>query len=310
MRILLRTIALITLLLLPLPPSTPAAGRVIGAFLSSDQPRYREAHRQMLKTLAALGHATSAEIILQTPNPDPQSWSNTMRKLNAYDARIIVAYGASAVAVALKEGDGLPVVAVDAVLPDGAPSNNLCGIHARVPMITLLRVLQETRQSQRVGVLYNSREIGSLRQLEELRQAARQMQITLIEANAATPAAVEKATSSLLGQVNGLVVTESSVICRQFDRIIAKSRDAAIPVVTPLPDGADRGALASLEVSPAEQGSVAGQMVARLLEGARPGQLGVVAPRRIELVLNLKAAKELSVTLPFSILGMATRVLQ
>lgn len=308
MKRLVTAIALLVLILLP--TATPASSRVIGAFLSSDLPRYREAHRHMLKVLSAKGYTASSEIILQTPNPDPQSWANSIRKLVAYRADLIVAYGAPAVAVALKEGDAVPVVAVDAVLPEGCQAGGLCGITARVPMVTLLRVLHDIRHQQRIGVLYNSREIGSVRQLEELRRAAHQMNITLVEGNATTPGAVEGVTSSLLAKSEGLIVTDSSVVSKQFDRIAARCRSARVALATSLPDGAERGALVSLEVSPAEQGEVAGQMVIRLLEGARPEQLGVATPRRVELVLNLKVARELEVTVPFQVLGMATRVLK
>lgn len=306
----MRTIALLLMLLVLLPSSTPASGRVIGVLLSSDLPRYREAHRQVLKTLAAHGFSSSTEVIVQTPNPDPQSWGNAMRKLTAYGADLIVAYGAAAVATALKEGDGRPVVAADAVLAEGTPAAELCGITARVPMVTLLRVLQEIRPQHRIGVLYNSREVGSLRQLEELRRAARQMNIVLLAGNAGTPAAVDKATTALLDKADSLVITDSSVVCRQFDRIVARCRAAGVAAVTTLPDGAERGALLSLEVNPAEQGEVAGHMAVRLLEGARPAQLGVIQPRKIELVLNLKVAHDIQVAIPFQVLGTATRVLK
>jgi len=306
----IRTIALLLMLLTLLPSSTPASGRVVGALLSSDLPRYREAHRQMVKPLAAHGLSASSEIIVQTPNPDPQSWGNALRKLSAYGADLIVAYGASAVATALKEGDGLPVVAADAVLDEGDSDVNLCGITAGVPMVTLLRTLQEIHPQQRVGVLYNSREVGSVRQLEELRRAARQMNIALLEGNAGTPTMVETATSALLGKVDSLIITDSSVVCRQFDRIVGRCRTARVATATTLPDGAARGALISLEVRPAEQGQVGGQLVLRLLQGARPAQLGITQPRKIEMVLNLKVAQELELSVPFQVLGMVTRVLK
>lgn len=310
MHVAIRVIALLVVpfILLLLPGSSSAGNRVIGALLTSDLARYREAHHQLLKVLTARGLMASNEIIVQTPNPDPQSWGNSIRKLVAYGADIIIAYGAPAVAVALKEGDGVPVVAADAVLPEGAPGANLCGISARVPMVTLLRVLEGIKHLQHVGVLYNSHEVGSLRQMEELRRAARQMNINLVEVNATTPAAVEPAVSALMARVDGMVVTESSVICRHFDRIAARSHRAGVLLATTLPGGADKGALVSLEVSPAEQGEVAGLMAVRLLEGAHPAQLGIASPRRIELVLNLKVAREIEATIPFQVLSMATRI--
>ena len=306
---LVRCIFLLMVLAL-MPAAVPATGTVIGVVLSSDLPRYREAHRHLLKVLSAKGYTASSEILLQTPNPDPQSWSNAVRKLAAYRAGLIVAYGAPAVATAVQEGGGIPVLAVDAVLPEGIPVQGLCGISSRVPMVTLQRVLQESRHPRAVGVLYSSRDVGSLRQLEELRRAARQGGYTLQEGNVASAAALDKTLAALLERCDALIVTEGGLISRQFERIVARARQARVPVATTMPDGAERGALVALEVSPAEQGEVAGRMAVRLLEGARPEQVGVESPRRVELVVNLRVAKSLDIAVPFQVLGMATRVIK
>ena len=306
---LVRCIFLLMVLAL-MPAAVPATGTVIGVVLSSDLPRYREAHRHLLKVLSAKGYTSSSEILLQTPNPDPQSWSNAVRKLAAYRAGLIVAYGAPAVATAVQEGGGIPVLAVDAVLPEGIPVQGLCGISSRVPMVTLQRVLQESRHPRAVGVLYSSRDVGSLRQLEELRRAARQGGYTLQEGNVASAAALDKTLAALLERCDALIVTEGGLISRQFERIVARARQARVPVATTMPDGAERGALVALEVSPAEQGEVAGRMAVRLLEGARPEQVGVESPRRVELVVNLRVAKSLDIAVPFQVLGMATRVIK
>lgn len=314
MKIGLRHIACLILtmaILLPLPASSPAASRIVGVFLTSDLPRYREAHQQFMKIFSARGYAGSSEFILQTPNPDPQSWSNAARKYAAYRADLIVAYGAPAVSAALKETEGIPIVAVDAVLPEaGHNEPDICGINARVPMFTLVKLLQEMRPIHKLGVLYNSREAGSVRQLDDIRKAAKQLNIVLNEVNVGSSSGIDNGISQIIERSDAVIVTESSVICRSFEKIISRTRAAKIPVASPMPEAAERGALISLEISPAEQGQTAAQVAIKLIEGAKPSQIGIASPKRIELIINLKTAREMDINVPFQVLGTATRILR
>jgi putative ABC transport system substrate-binding protein len=77
-----------------------------------------------------------------------------------------------------------------------------------------------------------------------------------------------------------------------------------------MPDAAEKGALVSLEISPQEQGHLAAEIVVRILEGATPEHLSLLTPRRIELIVNMRSARELGINLPFAVLGNATRVLK
>ena len=110
----IRTLALAGSIILAVLTPLQSFATVIAAMMSSDQPRYREAHRAFVKAIAARGYgAPGTEIILQTPNPDQLSLINTVRKFNAYRPDLIVAYGAPAALTAFREADGIPVVSVD-----------------------------------------------------------------------------------------------------------------------------------------------------------------------------------------------------
>lgn len=290
------------------PAATEAA--TIAAMLSSDQPRYREAHRAFVKALAARGYAgPAAEIIVQSPNPDQLSWSNTIRKFNAYRPDLIVAYGAPAALTAVREAEGIPVVSVD-VFTAEQPQKGMCGVSSRVPMVTLLRTMLGIRHYSRVGVLYSPREAGSQRQAEELRKYAPQLGIKLHEAAVNSAGAVDAALASLLDKSEVLLVTESSHACRQFDKIVARARTRNIPIISTMPDAAERGAIVSLEINPLEQGHLAADLAARILEGARTEHLSMLSPRRIDLVINMRLAREMGIEVPFSVLGGATRLIK
>lgn len=299
--------ALVTLCI---PGSGGATGKLIAAIMSSDQPRYREAHRAFVRSLADRGYPpSSVEILLQTPNPDPLSWSNTIRKFNAYKPALIVAYGAPAAAVAMKETDDIPVVAADAYLPE-QPTKGMCGVSSRVPMVTLVKTLQDIRPFRRLGIIYTGREIGSQRQRDEIRKLALQYGASITELNAASGTALENGLGGLIERSDVIIATESSVVCRNLERIISRAKARTIPVAATIPDSAEKGAVVSLEISPQEQGHLAAEIAVRLLEGATPERLTMLTPRRVDLIINMKIARELGLTLPFPVLGAATRVLK
>jgi putative ABC transport system substrate-binding protein len=310
MRIKILCIALTGILLSGGALDCSAAGKLIAAVMSSDQPRYREAHRAFVKSLTARGYPPSTtEIILQTPNPDQLSWSNTIRKFNAYKPDLIVAYGAPAALTAMKESSGIPVVSTDIYAAE-QPEKGQCGVSSRVPMITLLKTLQDIRPHRKVGIIYTGREAGSQRQRDDIRKLALQLGVTVSELNAPTAALLESGLKTLMQRSDVIIATESSVVCRNFDRIIALTKALNIPVASTIPDSAEKGALISLEISPQEQGHLAAEIAVRLMEGATPDHLSLLSPRHVDLVLNMRIAREMGFTLPFPVLGSATRVIR
>ena len=305
-----RTIALAGGILLALLTPPQSFATVIAAMMSSDQPRYREAHRAFVKAIAARGYsAPGTEIILQTPNPDPLSWSNTIRKLNAYKPDLIVAYGAPAALIAFREANKIPVVSVDVFAAD-QPVKGMCGVSSRVPMVTLLKTLLGIRPYHRIGVLYTPREAGSQRQLDDLKKYSAQLGLTIIEASVASPATLDAAVNKLLDKAEVIVATESTTVSRQFEKIVARARTRNMPVVSTMPDAAEKGALVSLEINPNEQGHLAADMAARVLEGAKTEHLSLLSPHRIDLVINMRLAREMGIEIPFPVIGTATRLIK
>jgi putative ABC transport system substrate-binding protein len=283
---------------------------LIAAIMSSDQPRYREAHRAFVRSLAIRGYPpATTEIILQMPNPDQLSWSNTVRKLNAYKPDLIVAYGAPAAITAMRESSGTPVVSVD-IYAGEQPVKGIYGVSSRVPMITLLKALKDIRPFRNIGIIYTSRESGSRRQRDDIWKLAQQLGVGVTEINAATSTALDQGMATLLEHSDVVFATESYIVSRNFERIIARTKLHNIPVAATMPDAAVRGALVSLEISPQEQGYLAAEIAVRLLGGASPDQLPLLTPRRVDLIVNLRLAREMGLSVPFPVLGSATRIIK
>lgn len=296
-----------------------AASRLVAAVYSADLPRYRETHRSFVKTLNQRGYGHGqVEIVEQFPNADPISWANAVRKFVGFNADLIVAYGAPAAMAAFKESGGIPVLFADVYGPVEIgiatsmtrSGGNLTGVSSKVPIITLLKTLQDIKPVDTIGVIYSSREAGSLIQLKELRRASAQLGVSVEELNVITPAGFDAGLAALLRRVDGLLVSESTVAHRNIEKIIKKANEARVPVLSMIPDASDRGALISLEISPGEQGQLAGDLAARILGGVKAGSLPIATPKKLDLFINLKSARVLDLHVPFSVLSNTTKVIK
>jgi len=297
-----------------------AGVKLVAALLTSDLPRYREAHKAFTKALIQKGYdQSSVEVITQTPNPDQISWANSVRKFNAIGADIIITYGAPATLAALHEASDIPIVFADVYGPAecgisrGAASsgNNIAGVSSKVPLVTLIKTAAELKPIRQLGVVYTGREEGSLVQLRELRRIAGQLGITLVEVNLASASGLDAALSTLFAaRVDYIYVSECSAGSRGFEKIVHRAGEQKVPVLSQMPGAAQKGALISLEADPVEQGQVAADYAARILGGRKASTLPVATPKKVELIVNLKTARALELQVPFPVLSAATRVLK
>lgn len=313
-----KTLLLIVLMLFSAWPAS-AAEKLVAAVLTSDLPRYKEAHYAFVKTLVQHGYdQNKVEIILQTPNPDPISWANSVRKLAAIGANIIITYGAPVTLAAMHETDEIPIVFADVYDPVATgvsrsmttTGRNMCGVSSKVPLITLVKTMQEIKPVKNLGILYNAKEAGSLAQLKEIKRVAAQLGLSVIEANVSSPRTLDSALSFLLSRVDCIYVSESSVVNSGFSKIVQKANSRNIPVISQMPEAGEKGALVALEVSPSEQGRKAGEFAVEILHGKNVRRMHIATPKMVELVINLRAAKALDLNVPFQVLGAATKVLK
>jgi putative tryptophan/tyrosine transport system substrate-binding protein len=93
-------------------------------------------------------------------------------------------------------------------------------------------------------------------------------------------------------------------------QIIALAARHAVPTIYPIRDMAVAGGLISYGTNLADAYYKVGVYVALILKGAKPGDLPVVQTVKVRLVLNLKTAKTLGLTLPLSLLGRADEVIE
>ena len=121
---------------------------------------------------------------------------------------------------------------------------------------------------------------------------------------------IEHAVTSLAGANSGIIVETSASGSIHRDLIIALAARYKLPAIYVYPFDAAEGGLISYGPDPVEPFRRAAGYVDRILKGEKPADLPVQAPTKYELVVNLKTAKTLSLTVPQSLLATADQVIE
>jgi len=296
-----------------LPTSSPAAGKTVGVVLSGNLPRYNDAYKAFIKTLRDAGYGEGkVTVYVQRPNPDPMSWTNSVRKFVNVGVDAIVAYGAPAAVSAVRETDSIPVVFSFVYDPAacGAKKNNSTGVNARVPMVTLLKTLKAIKPFVKLAVVYSKDDPGSVVQLGDVKKNSAALGFQVVEVGVKTASDVGGKVARAAGKSDSIYISCSAVAGGGASRIIKIANKKKIPAITQAPDLAGKGVLLALAPSAADQGEMAARQLMKVLKGDAPSDIAVASSRKVDLVLNLKAASALDLKVPFDVLNAATKVIK
>jgi putative ABC transport system substrate-binding protein len=224
---------------------------------------------------------------------------------------VIAATGGNAPAIAAKAvtanipivftGGGDPV-ALGLVASLGRPGGNATGVVNIATALTAKR-LQLLRElvpaATLMVVLVNPRNPGAKAQLKELHEAAHTIGQEIRIVNAISEAEFPAAFATIQSiRAAALLVTNDALFMRQRAQLLALAARHAVPASYPFRDFVLAGGLMSYGVNLPDVYRQAGAYVGRILKGAKPAELPVLQPIKFDLVVNLKTAKALGVTIP------------
>ena len=194
------------------------------------------------------------------------------------------------------------------------PGGNVTGVsllsyELDAKRLQLLRELLP--QAWTIGVLVNANNPAIMATLPNMTAAAEANGQKLIVLDARTEEDIDGAFASLRARgVDALLVATNPFYEGLRDRIVALAKSYSVPVLYPWREYSVAGGLISYGTNFTESYRQAGLYVGRILKGEKPADLPVVQPTRFELLVNIKTAKSLGLTVPPSILVAADEVIE
>jgi putative ABC transport system substrate-binding protein len=235
---------------------------------------------------------------------------------------VIVTVGDPSVLAAKAATASIPIVFVAGVDPlryglvasINRPGGNVTGVSVLSEVLEpkrleLLRELVPTAAA--VAMLVNPRNRRTEFDTKNVQAAAGSMGLQFIVLNASTESEIAAAFANLVQQGAGaLIVGADPFLISQSEQLAALAAHHAIPAVHAYREFAAAGGLMSYGPSLADAYRQAGIYTGKILMGAKPADLPVEQSTRVELVINLKTAKALGLTLPLPLLGRADEVIE
>jgi len=194
------------------------------------------------------------------------------------------------------------------------PGGNVTGLSQIAPELSgkRLELLKEmVPHLSRVAVLWNPKGITSPISWKESQEPARELGLHLesIEVTSAErlDKGVEKAKSSRVG---ALAIMPDPLFAGNLKTIAELAVKSRLPAIFHLPEFVDAGGLVAYGPDRVDMFRRAASYVDKILKGAKPADLPVEQPMKFELVINLKTAKQIGVSIPQSVLYKADRVIK
>jgi putative ABC transport system substrate-binding protein len=225
----------------------------------------------------------------------------------------LAAKAATATIPIIFESGGDPV-ATGLVGSLARPGGNVTGVSLMGSVLEAkrLELLHElVPQASMIGVLINPEYPEAKSQSEEILKAATYLGVTPILLSARSAEEIDAAFPVLRQKGAGaLIVAIDPFLANRWDQLVSLAARYALPAMYALRQFPTNGGLLSYGADFADGFHEAGLYVAKVLKGAPPADLPVVQPTKFELVINLKTAKALGLTIPPAILARADEVIE
>jgi len=310
-----------------LAQSAPKAAARIGylAFNMGGDPRAREA---FLQGLRELGHVEGRNLVIEYRDAQgkPERFPALAAELVALRVDVIVSTGGTAGALAAKRATtALPIIftGVGDPVRDGLvaslaqPGGNVTGLSLAATDLVgkwMELLKQAVPGAARIAFLMKPDAMPDTTRKDYVKAAdaaARALGVQLQVVEARGPQEFDRAFSSMTRvRAGGLMVLATPVYENERRRLADLALKNRLPAVFSLPTFVEAGGLMSYGANLPDLFRRTAGYVDKILKGTKPGDLPVEEPTKFDLVINLKTARALGLTMPQSLLGRADQVIE
>ena len=249
-----------------------------------------------------------------------------MRELAAELVRlkvdVIVSSGPTITRVLKEATSTIPIVMAQDTDPVGSgfiaslarPGGNITGLSTLVPEVSgkRLELLKEIiPKLSRVAVLGISTRPGNAQSLKEVELAAGAFKVQVQYLDVLDVKEIETAfRTATNGRADGVLMLQSPFFNSQRKQLVDLAIKSRLPATYPFPEYVEAGGLMSYSANMVDLYRRAATYVDKILKGAKPADLPVEQPTKFEFIINLKAAKQIGVTVPPNVLARADKVIK
>jgi len=314
----------LALLSRPLSPEAQAAGRPPRVAILAGGTSTEPVTTAFLRGMEDLGYVEGRTVVFERRFAEGhiERLPGLAAQLVAVQPDVIYAPVTPAALAARQATRSIPIVFAVSADPIGAglvaslarPGGNVTGLTSLNAEMTgkRLQLLREVApRTIRIALLFNPDNAPDRSQLIMLESAGAQLGLTVIRV------AVRKAEEYQTGfararadRAEAIMIVPNPLNIRSRDRILDFAVRNGWPTIEAESDGARQGILLSYGPSWADSARRAAGLVDKILKGAKPGDLPVEQPTKFELVVNLKTAKSLGLTVPPAVLALADEVIE
>jgi putative ABC transport system substrate-binding protein len=282
-------------------------------------------HTVFVAALRELGYVAGKNLVVEirSANYDPKRFPVLAAELVQLGCDVIVTAGDGEVRAAKQASSRIPIVMAPSGDPVGAgyvaslarPGGNVTGFSWQSPDLSpkLLEVLKEAVPGlTRVAVLWNGANPVKVRDFDEVRGGAKAlgMRVDSIEIRVASDLDTAFATITHVRRDALLVLVDEVLTASLWVRIADFAMKQRLPSIIGQEQYPAAGGLMAYAPSMVEVMGRAAAFVDKILKGANPADLPVEQPTRFRLVINLKAAKALGLTMPQTLLLRADQLIE
>jgi putative ABC transport system substrate-binding protein len=276
----------------------------------------------ILRGLRERGYVDGRNIAIEYRHAEGRSerLPELVAELVSLRVNILLAVGGDIALVFRRATSSIPIVVAMSTDPVRSqlvaslarPDGNLTGVTYVFDELAAKRVelLKEVMPGvSRLGVLWDPTHVDN--DFPEVRSTARRLGLQLQSLEVHGPNELESALrTAIQARVEALIVVPSRLIAFLGQRIIDTAAQNKVAVISGQREFAEGGAVLSYGPDRVEGAKRIAIYVDKILKGAKPGDLPVEQPTRFELVINLKTAKALGLTIPPSLLQRADQVIE
>ena len=315
----------VSILLLAFCSSTDAqqAKKVyrVGFLSPVESPQYFDAFRNGMHDL---GYTEGQNLVIEYRSAKgiPERFTDLSSELVRLKVDVIVAASGGAAMAAKNATHIIPVVmgltgdpvARGLVASLAQPGGNVTGLTALSTELTAkrLELLKETLPKvSRIAVLSTPFSTESETSMAFMEEAARSLGVKLRNVEVRDSTEFEKAFETITKErVGGVMVLTGPLLTTNRKRLVQLAAKSRVPAMYGLSEFVDVGGLMFYGANLSEMYRHAATYVDKILKGAKPADLPVEQPTKFELVINLKAAKQIGLTIPPNLLARADRVIK